>query len=75
MSINGHKTSCTRTMYLINKEKKKIHNILTTSLKKIITTLPLTKWSYINSRSKYEYFYIQNYFPFLSRVTKGKSVK
>ena len=33
MSINGHKTSCTRTMYLRKKRKEKIHNILTTSLK------------------------------------------
>ena len=34
MSINGHKTSCTRTMYLRKKRKEKIHNILTTSLKR-----------------------------------------
>ena len=34
MSINGHKTSCTR-INVSNKEKKeKIYNILTTSLKK-----------------------------------------
>ena len=31
MSINGYKTSCTRTMYLRKKSKEKIHNILTTS--------------------------------------------
>ena len=37
-------------------------------------TLPLTKWSYINSPPKNNY-HIQNYFPFLSLVTKGKSVK
>ena len=43
MSINGHKTSCTRTMYLRKKRKEKIHNIFTTSLKRK-TTLPLTQW-------------------------------
>ena len=72
MSINGHKTSYTRTMYL-KKRKEKIHSILTTSLK--ITSLPLTKMSYTNSHPKNDYSHIQNYFPFLSRMTKGKSVK
>ena len=58
-----------------NKErKKKIHDILTTSLKKITTLntpsnimIPKT-----NSPPKSDYSYIQNYFPFLSRVTKGR---
>ena len=40
-----------------------------------ISTLPLTKWSYTNSPPKNDYSYIQNYSPFLSRVTKGKSIK
>ena len=55
--------------------KEKIHNILTTSLKKNlkISTLSLRKMS--NSSFKYDYFHIQNYFPFLSRMTNGKSVQ
>ena len=40
-----------------------------------ISTLPLTKWSYTNSPPKNDYSHIQNYSPFLSRVTKGKSVQ
>ena len=52
---------------------EKIHNILTTSL--ISTTLALTKWSYTNSPPKNDYSRIQNYSSFLSRMTKGKSVK
>ena len=59
--------------YIYKRRKEKINNILTTSL--ILTTLPLTKWSYTNSLPKNDYFHIQNYSPFLSRVTKGKSVK
>ena len=65
MSINGHKTLCTR-----KKRKEKIHNILTTSLK--ISTLPLTKMSHTNSPPKSDYSHIQNYSPFLSRMTKGR---
>ena len=75
MSLNGHKTSCTRTMYLIKKEKKKIHDILTTSLKKRITTLntpPNIMIPKTNSPTKSDYSHIQNYSPFLSRVTKGR---
>ena len=71
MSINGHKTSCTRTMYLNKKENKRYKaSSLHPSIK---TILPLTKM--FNSPSKNDYFHIQNYFPFLSRMTKGKSVK
>ena len=40
-----------------------------------ISTLPLTKMSYTNSPPKIDYSHIQNYSPFLSLVTKGKSVK
>ena len=58
---------------IYKRRKEKIHNILTTSL--ISTTLPLTKWSYTNSPPKNNYSHIQNYFPFLSRMTMGKSVK
>ena len=57
----------------IKERKEKIYTILTTSLK--ISTLPLTKMSYINSPPKNDYSHIQNYFLFLSWVTKGKSVK
>ena len=42
--------------------------VLTTSLK--ISTFPLTKWSYTNYPLKNDYSHIQNYSPFLSRVTK-----
>ena len=56
-----------------NREKKKINVILTTSLKNINT--PPNKMSYTNSPPKNDHSHIQNYFPFLSRVTKGKSVK
>ena len=58
---------------IYKRRKEKIHNILTTSL--ISTTLPLTKWSYTNSPPKNDYSHIQNYSPFLSWMTKGKSVK
>ena len=57
----------------IKEQKKRYNNILTTSL--ISKTLPLTKWSNTNSPPKNDYSYIQNYSPFLSRMTKGKSVK
>ena len=49
-------------MYLNKKEK--IQHILSTSLNKKNNTPP-----------KNDYSHIQNYSPFLSRVTKGKSVK
>ena len=39
------------------------------------STLPLTKWSYINSPPKYDYSDIQNYSLFLSWMTKGKSLR
>ena len=71
MSINGHKTSCTRTMYLNKKEKKRYKaSSLHPSVK---TILPLTKMS--NSLPKKDYSHIQNYSPILSRMTKGKSIK
>ena len=58
MSINGHKTSCTRTMYLRKKERKeKIHNILTTSLKKNNKTPPNTMIPKTNSPPKSDYSY------------------
>ena len=75
MSINGHKTSCTRIKYLKKKEKKRyILFSLHLSIKHMntppnkngqILTLPLRMTTLIS----------QNYSPFLSRVTKGKSVK
>ena len=71
MSINGHKTSCTRAKYLKKKEKKRYKASLLHPL--IKTTFPLTKIS--NSPPKKDYSHIQNYFPFLLRMTKGKSVK
>ena len=62
---------CTGTMYLKKKGKKRYK---TSSLHPSIkTTLPLTKMS--NSLFKNDYSHIQNYSPFLSRRTRGKSVK
>ena len=60
MFINGHKTSCTRTMYLRKKEKKRY----------IISSLHPSKRN--NTLPKSDYSHIQNYSPFLSRVTKGR---
>ena len=63
---------CTGTMYLNKKEKKRYKaSSLHPSTKK--ATLPLTKK--FKSPPKNDYSHIQNYFPFLSRVTKGKNVK
>ena len=42
MSINGHKTSCTRINVSNKERKEKIHNILTTSLKNNNNTPPNT---------------------------------
>ena len=55
--------------------KEKIQSILTTTLNKKTKkkNIPLTKMS--NSPSRNDYSHIQNYFPFLSWVTKGKNVK
>ena len=52
--------------------KEKIHNILTTSLKNNNNTPPNTMIPKTNSPPKSDYSHIQNYFPFLSRVTKGR---
>ena len=64
-------------MYKNNVSKKErkenIHNILTTSLKrKNNNTPPNTMIPKTNFPPKSDYSYIQNYSPFLSRVTKGK---
>ena len=50
--------------------KEKIQNILTTSLKNNNNTPPNTMIPKTNSPLKSDYFYIENYSPFLSRVTK-----
>ena len=57
----------------IKEKQEKIQVILTTSFKNINT--PPSKMSYTNSPPKSDYSHIQNYFPFLSRVIKGKNVK
>ena len=64
MSINGHKTSCTRTMYLKKKEKKRyIASYIASSLHpSIITTPPLIKMS--NSPPKNDYFISKTTSPF-----------
>ena len=55
---------------LSKKERKeKIHKILTTSL---ISTLPLTKCPILTLPLNMTTLIYQNYFPFLSRVTKGR---
>ena len=68
MSMNGHKTSCTRINVSKKETKEKIHNILTTSLKKknnnntpSNTMIPKT-----NSPPKSDNSHIQNYSSFLS---------
>ena len=55
-------------------KSKKIHNILTTSLKKKNNnnTPPNKMTPKTNSPPKSDYSHIQNYSPFLSRVTKGR---
>ena len=52
--------------------KEKIHNILTISLKRNNNTPPNTMNPKTNSSPKSDYSHIQNYSPFLSRVTKGR---
>ena len=52
--------------------KEKIHNILTTSLNKNNNTPPNTMIPKTNSPPKSDYSHIQNYYPFLSRVTKSR---
>ena len=61
-------------MYLKQRKEKDTNNPHYIPKKK--KKLPLTKkMSYTNSTPKNNYSHIQNYFPFLSWVTKGKSVK
>ena len=72
MSINGHKTSCTRTMYLINKKKKRYMISSLHPSKNNNNTLPNKVILKTNSPPKSDYSHIQNYSPFLSRMTKGR---
>ena len=70
---NDHKTQYTRyNISLIERKEKKY---IKSSLHPSMYTLPLTKIFYINSPPNYDYFHNQNYSPFLSQLTKGKSVK
>ena len=55
--------------------KEKIHNILTTSLKKKNKTPLNTMIQKLTLPLRVTTLIPQNYSPFLSRVTKGKSVK
>ena len=66
MSINGQKTSCTRTMYLIKKEKKKYMISSQHPSKNNNNTPPNKMIPKTNSPPKSDYSHIQNYFPFLS---------
>ena len=59
----------------VSKKKEKKRYIKSSLHPSRISTLPLTKMSYTNSPPKNDYSHIQNYYHFLSRVTKGKSVK
>ena len=56
------------------RKKRKEHKNLTTSLKKYTHSL-YQKLSYTNSPPKYKTTVIQNYSPFLSWMTKGKSLR
>ena len=57
MSINGHKNSCIRIMYL--KRKKRKDTYYSHYIPQNISTLPLTKWSYTNSPPKNDYSHIK----------------
>ena len=72
MSINGHKTSCTITMYLIKKEKKRYMISLLHASKNNNNTPPNKMISKTNSPPKSDYSHIQDYSPFLSRMTNGR---
>ena len=69
---NGHKTGVQEDNVKIRKEKY-IRSLLHPS--KTIYTPPIKKMSYTNSPPKYKTTLIQNYSPFLSRMTKGKSLR
>ena len=74
MYVNdGHKTYVQDINVSKVEKIKKIQIIQNYILQ--ISTLPLTKRFYTNFPPKNDYSHIQNYFPFFSRVTKGKSVK
>ena len=77
MSINGHKTGIQdvkeRTGIQDVKERKEKYIRTSLHPSKSIHTPPIKKLSYTNSPLKYKTTFIQNYFPFLSRMTKGKS--
>ena len=60
---NGHKTHV-QDINVSKKEKRKRYK--QSSLHPSVWTLPLTKISYANPPSKYDYSHNQNYFPFLS---------
>ena len=62
MSINGHKTSCTRVMYLKGKKRKDTN--YPHYIPQNVSTLPLTKWSYINSPPKMDYSHTKTTPPF-----------
>ena len=59
---NGHKTYVQDKCISNRKKRKRYKKILTTSLD-------------VHTPPNYDYSHIQNCSPFLSRVTKGKSVK
>ena len=74
MSMNGHKTSCTRTMYQKKKKKKGKDTKYPRYIpqKDNNNTLPNTMNPKTNSPPKSDYSHIQNYSPFLSQVTRGR---
>ena len=76
LSINGHKTGVQKdNVSKINKRKVHISLLHPSKTKE---TPPIKKKSYANSPPKYMTTLIilnQNYSPFLSRMTKGKSLR
>ena len=65
----------TRVVYKTNVKERKEKYISTSLHPSKVYTLPLTKMPYANSPPKYKTTFIQNYSPFLSRMTKGKSLR
>ena len=72
MSINGYKTNIHEAN--VKRKKRKVHENLTTSLK-IYEHSPSQKCLILTLPLSTRLLSTQNYFPFLSRMTKGKSLR
>ena len=75
MYVKWSQDQYTRDNVSKRERKRKDTKILTTSLNKKNNTPINTMNQKTNSPLKSDYSHIQNYSPFLSRMTKGKSVK